>query len=149
MGKAKRQINNKSREVKLTPGMAKLEELRVQLLRLHQILLNDERDAYAKVHGPVESPSKLLSLAMSDPWFDWLHKISMMIIRIDEISEGDQELAQPVSEIRSQAKSMFIATNNDSEFITRYKAVLQRNSAAVLAHAEVLRALNDLSDLSD
>jgi hypothetical protein len=66
----------------------KLTGLRLSLLRLHKVLLDDERASYEKAHGPIGSISQVLSLVMSDPWFDWLHTFSRQIVKIDDRTQA-------------------------------------------------------------
>src|SRR5687767_3859678 len=68
-------------------------QLRRLLLRLHKTLLDDERAAFERVHGRIESSYKLLNLVMSDPWFDWLHALSELVVRIDETLDADEPMS--------------------------------------------------------
>lgn len=121
----------------------RLEELRLSLLRLHKVLLDDERGAYEKVNGPIGSPGRVLSLVMSDPFFDWLHKISQMIVKIDETVENEESKSEAADAIFGEARALILHKGPETEFSKRYKAVLQRNPAAVLQHSVVLKSLHD------
>ncbi len=121
----------------------RMDDLRVSLLRLHKVLLDHERVAYETVYGPIGSPGRVLSLVMSDPWFDWLHRISQMIVKIDEIQEGEESSAAEADAIFGDARALILNKGPETEFMRRYKAALQKNSAAVLAHAQVLKSLHD------
>jgi hypothetical protein len=59
--------------------LAHMEAVRIQLLRLHKVLLDDERKSYEFLNGPMGPPGKVLSLVMTDPFFDWLHAISRLM----------------------------------------------------------------------
>jgi hypothetical protein len=120
-----------------------IESVRIQLLRLHKVLLDDERKAYERLNGPMGTPGQVLSLVMSDPFFDWLHAISRLIVKIDEISESAEATEEAASALVTQARDLVLARDADSQFSRNYKAALQRNPAAVLAHAEVLKAVRD------
>lgn len=122
---------------------ARIENLRLGLLRLHKVLLDDERSAYEKLNGPMGPPGRVLSLVMSDPFFDWLHKISQMIVRIDETQEDEEAKDETADAIFGDSRSLVLHKGPETEFSKRYKAVLQRNPAAVLAHAVVLKVLHD------
>ncbi|HVK60565.1 MAG TPA: hypothetical protein VM432_03395 [Bdellovibrionales bacterium] len=120
----------------------RLDELRLKLLRLHKILLDDEKEAYERIFGPVGGPGKLLGLVMSDPFFDWLHQISRLIVRIDEISENQEATDDMANACVVEAVSL-ISSDKDSEFGRRYKTALSRNVHAVAAHSAVLKAVHD------
>ncbi|MES2963396.1 MAG: hypothetical protein V4760_05865 [Bdellovibrionota bacterium] len=121
----------------------RMEELRLSLLRLHKVLLDDEREAYEKINGPIGSPGRVLSLVMSDPFFDWLHRISQAIVKIDETLEDDEATGERADALFTEARAMVLHKGPETPFMRRYKHILQRNSAAVLAHAEVLKTLFD------
>lgn len=123
------------------PPRKRFEELRLNLLRLHKILLESERASYERVNGPVGSTGRLLSLVMSDPWFDWLHRISEMVVEMDLLLESDNGTIAGASDLVERTRTLLRAGGEDSEFMRRYKAVLQRDPAAVNAHAEVQRTL--------
>ena len=67
----------------------KLIDLRVRLLHLHKVLLDDARAAYELDRGRVASVGHLLQLVINDPWFAWLHALSGLIVRIDEAVERE------------------------------------------------------------
>ncbi len=67
----------------------RLRELRTQLLDLHKVLLEDTRVAYELDRGRVGTTANLLQLVISDPWFAWLHSLSELIVRIDELLGKD------------------------------------------------------------
>lgn len=120
----------------------KLEDVRLNLLRLHKVLLDFERLEYEKINGQVSDPSRLLSLVMSDPFFDWLHRISQTIVRIDEMQDSDEEIPGQPDGIFADVKKLILPGDADTDFANHYRASLQRNPAAVLAHAAVLKALH-------
>lgn len=122
---------------------ARLDALRTQLLRLHKTLLDEERAAYEKVNGPIATTGQVFNLVMSDPWFNWLHRFSKLIIKIDMLQENPEGKEEDVSELFSEARDLILAKDPDTEFSKAYRAVLQRSSAAVASHAEALKAIRD------
>jgi hypothetical protein len=139
--------------VEFKAALARIDSLRIPLLNVHKALLEQERTAYEVVHGRVEGQGTFLNLLMTDPWFDWLHRISQMVVRIDELSEAKPEaaggfpvLAQSAQNVLQEAQAIFRPIDadlsaKDRDFISRYKATLQRSSAAVFAHGELLKVL--------
>lgn len=119
----------------------RLEGLHRALIHLHKVLLDNERAAYEEVHGPALGSGHMLNLVMSDPWFDWLHSISKLIVQIDEITEDDSAEEEKAFALLDKARQLFRTSTENSEFMHRYKAVLQREPEAVLAHIEVQRWL--------
>lgn len=118
----------------------KLTDLHKGLMRLHKALLDTERKAYEEKHGPVESAHQVLSLVMHDPWFDWLHRISEGIVHIDEILENDDALFDDADDCLESFRTLFQG-DSESDFMNRYRAALQRNPGAILAHIDVQKIL--------
>src|SRR5918995_5659223 len=71
-----------------TPERALLTDLRHALLKLHKTMLDWERTAYDRVHGRTTGHA-LLQAILNDPQFAWLRPLSELIVRIDELLEGD------------------------------------------------------------
>src|SRR5215470_20058699 len=61
-----------------------LKELRHGLLRLHKLLLDLERRDFERARGKISNSYEFLQLVLKDPWFDWLHRLSELIVQIDE-----------------------------------------------------------------
>jgi hypothetical protein len=119
-------------------------ELHGAMMRLHKILLDEERLAYEQANGPMGGAGQVLDLVMSDPWFDWLHGISRLIVRIDEVTEDRDDVTETEAMVDARrvienARTLF--GSGDTEFRRRYKKILVRSSAAVAAHFEVQRLL--------
>jgi hypothetical protein len=119
----------------------KLTDLHKSLLALHKVLLDDERKAYEKVNGRVETSAQLLNLVMYDQWFDWLHKISETVVKIDELMEDKDAKYEDASDLLSALRTLFQSGEPESEFFKKYKQVLTREPGAVLAHIDVQRYL--------
>jgi len=68
-----------------------LRDLRNKLLRLHACLLETERIAYEQVRGRVSS-GELLQLVEHEQ-FAWLHRISELVVQIDEMLQADEPVS--------------------------------------------------------
>ena len=117
-----------------------LTDLRLGLLRLHKALLEMERINYEKVAGQVNS-GELLQMVLNHPQFGWLRIISALVVEIDEILNGeDQVRISDFAELTSQARRLLTAPEN-VEFKTKYQAALQNEPAVVMAHSNVMQLL--------
>jgi hypothetical protein len=86
----------------------RLAALRLPLLDLHKRLLDAERRMYELAHGRV-SAGELLNLALQDPQFAWLHPISELIVRIDElIALDDLPDQQDVAFIAERIRALLV-----------------------------------------
>jgi catechol 2,3-dioxygenase len=124
------------------PTRARLNDLRTRLLALHKALLEDARGQYEMDRGRVNGAGALLQLVINDPWFAWLHQISEIIVRIDEVAAPDTTSTEP--EARSlieQVDKLLVPSETGDPFARRYFDAIQRQPAVVLAHGDVKRLL--------
>jgi catechol 2,3-dioxygenase len=119
-----------------------LRDLRSQLLNLHKVLLDDARSAYELDRGRVGGNASLLQLVISDPWFAWLHRLSGLIVRIDEsISRDAPTTESDASAILAEVDRLLTASESGDDFQKRYYEALQRQPGVITAHGEVRRTL--------
>jgi|SRR5687767_14584427 len=124
--------------------VGRLRETRLVLLHLHKTLLDDEREAYERVHDRIENSYEVLRLVMHDPWFAWLHDLSELIVKIDETLDAEEPPDQAeVDGVMQQARELTTPDENGTEFQQRYFRALQRSPDAVLAHAESVKVIGN------
>ena len=122
-----------------------LKELRQGLLRLHKLLLELERRDYERSRGRINNSYEFLQLVLKDPWFDWLHRLSELIVQIDE-SLDTREPEQPMTEddataLMERAKALLAPSETGTQFQKNYFLALQQSPDVVLLHSEVMRLL--------
>jgi len=132
-----------------------LGNVRRTLLDLHKALIERERAAYEKGHGPV-SPAEMLQLLIRDAAFSWLHPISELIVRVDELISNASERRRPTparpamtpDQVIAEAEILMVETRHlltagdaPGGFRQHYDAVRQADPAIVLMHRAVLSAL--------
>jgi hypothetical protein len=122
--------------------LRRMRELRLGLLRLHKTLLDAERDAYERVHGQVTG-GELLQLVINHEQFAWLHPISELIVRIDEMLDADEPATADAAEaLLAGARALLKSSETGGGFGQKYFAAIQREPDVVLAHREVTRILS-------
>ena len=125
-----------------------LKQLRQGLLRVHKILLELERTGYERARGKISNSYEFLQLVLKDPWFDWLHRLSELIVQIDEtLATVDSDKAateDEALELVTQAKLLLAPSESGSEFQKNYFLALQQSPDVVLLHSEVTRLLGDV-----
>lgn len=112
----------------------RMENVRSALLHLHKILLAMERDTYERLHGRVSS-GDMLKIVLQHPQFAWLHSLSELIVRIDEVldmKEPPQETE--VVALLTEIRALLLPSDADSRFARKYHEALQNSPAAILAH---------------
>lgn len=112
----------------------RLESLRSALLYLHKTLLDLERGTYERAYGRVTA-GDLLKLVIQHPQFAWLHSISELIVRIDELLDVEEqpEEAEAVAMMK-EIHALLGGAESDAAFTSHYRNALQHDPAAVLAH---------------
>jgi hypothetical protein len=127
-------INADSREL--------LGKLRNLLLEQHKLLLDRERAAYEKAHGPTAGPGALLMLVLEDPHFAWLKQISTMVVEIDETlsrrSKADQSMADA---IMARAREMMKPRQHGTDFQVRYYNSIQESPDVVILQCRIEQLL--------
>ena len=124
----------------------KLADLRTRLLALHKALLDDAKGAYELDRGRIASAGALLQLVIHDPWFAWLHQISELVVRIDEMTAPDAKApAQDARAVLDQIDRLLIPSETGELFARRYFEAIQRQPAVVLAHGDVKKQLKQFA----
>lgn len=122
-----------------------LKVLRQGLLRLHKTLLDLERRDYERARGQISNSYEFLQLVLKDPWFDWLHRLSELIVQIDETLDN-HDTEKPATEddakaLIERAKTLLAPAETGSEFQKNYFLALQQSPDVVLLHSELMRLL--------
>lgn len=117
-----------------------LGELRNKLLHLHKILLEMERADFERALGRLTS-GELLQLVINHAQFAWLRMISALVVQVDEMLAAEEPATLgDVQGLLAQASLLF-TSSTDEVFREKYQAALQREPAAVMAHAEITKLL--------
>jgi hypothetical protein len=122
-----------------------LKELRHGLLRLHKLLLDLERRDFERARGRISNSYEFLQLVLKDPWFDWLHRLSELIVQIDE-SLDTRDVEHPMTDedakaLVERAKTLLAPSETGTQFQKNYFLALQQSPDVVLLHSEVMRLL--------
>jgi hypothetical protein len=123
-----------------------LMDIRRGLLGLHKALIVAEQVTYERINGRVGSTGKLLQLVLNDPWFTWLHPLSQMVVRIDELLEDDTELTDvEVAHFLTEVRALIRPSEQGDGFERSYYEALQREPDVIFAHVEVKKLLTKIA----
>jgi hypothetical protein len=119
-------------------------QLSKALLRLHKTLLDTERAAYERLHGPIPSNGALLQLIIGHPSFAWLRDLSRSMARLDELAEAKEPSSLEALDAHMVSlRTLLTPMKDGEEFNRRYHDVLERNPDAALAHTAVVELLSE------
>ncbi len=123
----------------------RLKHLRNGLIRLHKTLLDSERALYERDVERVATAGRMLHLVMNDPYFAWLHKLSELIVAIDERLDADEPAgSDDAGRFVGEARTLLVPAENGDDFGRAYWAALQRDPDVVIAHGRMMSVLNGL-----
>lgn len=119
-----------------------LKEARLQLLKLHKILVDNERETFEKNNGQVTS-GHFLNVLINDKNFEWLKKFSSLIVQIDEMFDLDDGVsANMIEDQLLQMKNLLELTKSDDEFRVKYTKVLQNDPEIQDKHQQLIKILS-------
>jgi hypothetical protein len=120
----------------------RLSNIREALLKLHKVLADSERISYEKTFGQVQSPGHFLQLLTRDPWFAWLHPLSLLVVAMDEALDADEPLTESAAEaLFQETRRLLIPSESGEGFARHYFEALQRDPDVVLTHAETTKLI--------
>lgn len=93
--------------------LARLDQVRNDLLRVHRALLEAERVRYEAAREPIPNNSAFLQLVINDPWFEWLRPMAQLVLLIDE---------------RTMDKKVKVAADEAADLYRRGRALLEPNA---------------------
>jgi hypothetical protein len=139
-------VSQKTSSTESCPLRKRLLDMRGSLLSLHKALILAEQVTYERINGRVTSTSQLLQLVLNDPWFTWLHPLSQLVIRIDELLDNESELLQVEMEhFLMEARALIHPSEEGDGFERSYYEALQREPDVIFAHVEVKRLLTKVA----
>jgi hypothetical protein len=118
-----------------------LEDVRRAMLRVHKALLDDARIRYEREQGRIEGSGALLRLVLNDPWFDWLHPLSGLVVQIDELLAADEPKANDGDALLSQARMLLRPDATGDGFQRRYHRAIQDAPDVLIAHVAAGRVM--------
>jgi hypothetical protein len=108
-------------------------------------LLDLERRDFERARGRIANSYEFLQLVLKDPWFDWLHRLSELIVQIDEgLDTRDTEHTMTDEDAKAlveRAKALLAPSETGTQFQKNYFLALQQSPDVVLLHSEVMRLL--------
>ena len=120
--------------------------LATALRTLHRALMECARRDYEREHKLAPSPAEQLRLLTTDPYFDWLRRLSELIVDIDLVRDAEaQDVADILPAVRSAVEYFIgaapIPPDTGDSFAQHYWPYLQIDPHVVMAHRDVKHVL--------
>jgi len=120
-----------------------LKDVRLQLLKLHKLLIDIERENFEKLNGKITS-GQFLSLLVDDKNFSWLRNFSTLIVEVDEMLDLDDGFTEAmIDKHLFQIGELLNLRNIDKDFNEKYKNLLQTNPEVAGKHSELKKSLSE------
>ena len=121
----------------LTAKISLLKEARLQILKLHKLLLDIERNKFERENGQVTS-GQFLNLLLNEPDLQWLRKFSTLIVQIDEMLDLDDGYTEEmIDKYLEQIRNLIDFNFADEEFESKYKNSIQTDASIAVKHSEL------------
>jgi hypothetical protein len=125
---------------------AALTALREELLAVHKALIAVARIDYEREHGAIGGPGAFLQLLVHDEAFAWLHPVSELAARADELLEESEVPIAELSALAHATGELLSPDESGTGFPKRYFDSIQSSPDVAIAHAQARRAVATLID---
>ena len=120
---------------------AKLDRMSRALLRLHKVLLDDERTIYETEYGTVTSTHAMFQIVLSHPNFIWLGKFSSLIVLMDEAASVRRPAPETTSQgLLAEARTLLNLEAGEKSFVEKLQNAIKRNPQANANYEEALKS---------
>lgn len=100
-----------------------LKNLSMILARIHKGLMNCQMQSREERTGAALTPAAKLQLLLSDPEFNWLRVLSLLIVKVDDsVFSREEVAASTVTELKEEIKALLIDQTNE-EFTREFLAI--------------------------
>ncbi len=113
------------------------------LLDLHKALLDRQKEHYEQQYGPLATPNEYFNLVLNHADFEWLRRMSGLIVNIDESlsrkSKADFAVAE---ELVREVNEIIIRDENGTDFQKKYAQAFEDYPDVTIAHIKLTRILD-------
>ena len=124
----------------------RLKRFRNQLLKLHKVLLENQRVRYEQTNGPIKNKGEFFQLVISDDAFSWLRPISQFIVQIDEFTSAKKPPENPEETAAILLEKGRLMLKPDENSVTplaaKYFEAIQSDPQIALMNAEITKVFH-------
>ena len=128
-------------DVNPDPVFRQLAAARDGLLRLHKALLDGEKAKFERQHGRIATAADLLQLVIHNPQFDWLHRLSELVVEIDEATDAKEPFPPDAARgFLQQVRTLL--ESDDPDFGQKLRQAVKNDATVESAYADVTGQLD-------
>ncbi len=117
---------------------ADLTKISQLLLRVHKSLLQFQKEKYEAQNEKTLSPYDVLHLSMSHEDFDWLKKITSLVVRMDESLDDDATIITDLHRsVVTEVHSLFDDSKEYADFKSKLMVAQSRDPMLVVQVLEL------------
>lgn len=119
-----------------------LNQITQLLLRVHKLLLQYQKEIYEAKNEKTLNPYELLHLSMTHEDFDWLKKITNLVVRIDESLDDESLVIKDLYQtVLTEVHSLFDESNMYADFKEKLKMAQSRDPMLVVQVLELKKRM--------
>lgn len=112
------------------------------LLRIHKTLLQFQKEKYEAQNEKTLTPYDTLHLSMSHEDFDWLRKITSLVVRMDESLDDEKTVLEELHQaVLTEVHSLFDESDIYPDFKTNLKIAQSRDPMLVVQVLELKKKM--------
>lgn len=112
------------------------------LLRVHKSLLQYQKEKYEAQNEKTLSPYDTLHLSMSHEDFDWLKKITSIVVRMDESLDDEHAVVADIHQsVLTEVHSLFDESDTYADFKSKLKIAQSRDPMLVVQVLELKKKI--------
>lgn len=129
--------------MKVGDRMARVDEVRHALLRLHKGMLDAQRISYERAHGRIETTTEFLGIVLEHPEFEWIRALSALIAQLDEWREDPEAASdRELEAILGAVKALLQREGANVKFSKRYWEMVEATPEVLVDHVRLWRLLD-------
>ncbi|AZZ36078.1 hypothetical protein CIK05_04485 [Bdellovibrio sp. qaytius] len=112
------------------------------LLRVHKSLLQYQKEKYEAQHEQILNPYDTLHLSMSHEDFDWLRKITSLVVRMDESLDDEATVIADLHQsVLTEVHSLFDESDLYADFKSKVNMAQSRDPMLVVQILELKKKM--------
>ena len=129
--------------MKVGDRLARIDEVRHALLRLHKGMIDAQRISYERAHGRIETTTEFLGIVLEHPDFEWIRSLSALIAQLDEWREDPESASdRELEDILGALRSLLQRDGSNARFTQRYWEMVEATPDVLVDHVKLWRLLD-------